>query len=154
MSIDRRDFLASLALAPNYGARQDRLQRSPILASNYDGITPAQARRANAWRKIDVVQFETNLAELRRLIGGRVARCAVMKADAYGHGIDLLLPSVMAAGVCRIGFASNEEARARESGGADRARSAQKQNAPVSGAFCFADQPGCVRPTRSRSGTA
>lgn len=40
-----------------------------------------------------------------------------MKADAYGHGIDLLVPSVVKAGIPCIGIASNEEARvAREKG--------------------------------------
>ncbi|WP_438405721.1 alanine racemase, partial [Aeromonas hydrophila] len=43
--------------------------------------------------------------------------CAIMKADAYGHGIDLLVPSVVKANIPCIGIASNEEARvAREKG--------------------------------------
>lgn len=38
--------------------------------------------------------------------------CAVLKADAYGHGIGLLMPSIIATGVpLHGGVASNEEAR-------------------------------------------
>ena len=34
-----------------------------------------------------------------------------MKADAYGNGLDLLMPSVLKTGIEAIGFTSNEEAR-------------------------------------------
>ena len=41
----------------------------------------------------------------------------MLKADAYGHGIGLLMPSIIATGVPCVGVASNEEARVvRESG--------------------------------------
>lgn len=43
--------------------------------------------------------------------------CAVMKADAYGNGIGLPIPSAIRMGITCIGVASNEEARvAREKG--------------------------------------
>lgn len=34
-----------------------------------------------------------------------------MKADAYGNGIDLLMPSIIKLGVPFVGIASNEEAK-------------------------------------------
>ncbi|WP_323867096.1 alanine racemase [Xenorhabdus szentirmaii] len=43
--------------------------------------------------------------------------CAVLKGDAYGHGIGLLMPSIIKTGVPCVGITSNEEARiVRESG--------------------------------------
>ncbi|MEQ2024493.1 alanine racemase [Xenorhabdus szentirmaii] len=43
--------------------------------------------------------------------------CAVLKGDAYGHSIGLLMPSIIKTGVPCVGITSNEEARiVRESG--------------------------------------
>lgn len=43
--------------------------------------------------------------------------CIVLKADAYGHGIEFVLPLVIEAGFTVIGIASNDEAQAvREAG--------------------------------------
>lgn len=121
MHIDCRDILASVArvaslalrpaLGPVMACAGAAAQAIPVLSADNYGLTPARARRANARLEIDATQFEKNLAELRRLIGDQVELCAVMKADAYGHGMDLLVPSVIRAGVRCIGLASNEEAR-------------------------------------------
>lgn len=81
-----------------------------------DAASP-QAQSANAWIEIDKAAFEHNIAALKQHVGAKTQICAVMKADAYGHGIDLLMPSVIATGIPCIGIASNEEARiVRENG--------------------------------------
>lgn len=67
---------------------------------------------------MDLGAFEHNIQTLKNRLGDKGPQiCAIMKADAYGHGIDLLVPSVVKAGIPCIGIASNEEARvAREKG--------------------------------------
>ncbi|OOR89566.1 alanine racemase [Moraxella caviae] len=75
---------------------------------NYD---ISQAKSANAWLEVDVSAFENNVGRLMRELDGKSKVCVIMKADAYGNGIDLLMPSVIKLGVPCIGIASNEEAR-------------------------------------------
>ncbi len=83
---------------------------APMLQTlgNYD---VAQAAAANAWLEIDVAAFERNITRLQGVLGDKSKICAIMKADAYGNGIDLLMPSVIKLNVPCIGIASNEEAR-------------------------------------------
>jgi alanine racemase len=71
----------------------------------------------NSWQEIDRLSFENNVRAIRTQIGDKVKLCAVMKADAYGHGISLMIPTAIKLGVSVIGIASNDEARvARELG--------------------------------------
>lgn len=75
------------------------------------------SKSANAWVEIDVKTFEDNITRLQKKLTNNSKLCAVMKADAYGHGIDLLMPSIIKMGVPCIGIASNSEAKiAREHG--------------------------------------
>ena len=70
-----------------------------------------------AWAEIDLRALRHNYEEIKKNIRGGAKLCAVVKADAYGHGIGLLMPSIIAMGVPCVGVASNEEARVvRESG--------------------------------------
>ncbi|MFY9713108.1 MAG: alanine racemase, partial [Microbacterium sp.] len=48
---------------------------------------------------------------VRAELGAHVEFCAVVKADAYGHGIDLVAPLLIANRVAMIGVTSNDEAR-------------------------------------------
>lgn len=91
---------------------------APTLSSRNFGLRPARVPRSNAWFEIDAAAFEHNIAEVRALLGdGGAELCAVMKADAYGNGLDLLMPSVLKTKIAAIGFTSNDEARiARELG--------------------------------------
>ncbi|RPI58557.1 MAG: hypothetical protein EHM48_10025, partial [Planctomycetaceae bacterium] len=41
-----------------------------------------------------------NLATLRKLLKPATKLCAVVKADCYGHGLDLLLPIISATADC------------------------------------------------------
>ncbi|NER58971.1 alanine racemase [Pseudomonas sp. MAFF212428] len=77
----------------------------------------SRAAQSNAWLEIDQAAFESNISLLQQRLAGKTAMCAVMKADAYGSGIALLVPSAIRMGVSCIGVASNEEARiARDKG--------------------------------------
>ncbi|UBH05526.1 alanine racemase [Leucobacter sp. Psy1] len=56
-------------------------------------------------RNVELVQRSVAAA-------GGAEICAVVKADAYGHGIDIVVPELMRAGIQTLGIASNAEARA------------------------------------------
>ena len=84
----------------------------PALSVTNFGLRPRDVPRRNAWFEIDAAAFEHNIAETRAILGpGGAELCAIMKADAYGNGLDLLMPSVLKTGITAIGFSSNEEAR-------------------------------------------
>jgi alanine racemase len=51
-----------------------------------------------------------NVRAIRARAGEGVSLCAAVKADAYGHGIDVILPMLAAAGVERVAVASLDEA--------------------------------------------
>lgn len=67
--------------------------------------------------EIDRGALEGNLRVLAEHFGAAHQLCAVLKADAYGHGIDVVLPVVMALGIGAVGVASNQEAAKVRSGG-------------------------------------
>ncbi|MDH5547364.1 MAG: alanine racemase [Gammaproteobacteria bacterium] len=74
--------------------------------------TLVQQHDANTWLEIDAAGFENNLQILRKdVLNHDTAICAVMKSDAYGHGVSLLIHSVMKLGIDRICVANNSEAR-------------------------------------------
>ena len=101
----RRAFLAAgAALAAS------RAMAAPILSASNFGLTLAQAQRRNGWIEVDAAAFETNISTLRGIVGASRV-CAVMKADAYGNGIALLIPSVIRAGITDVAITSNDEAR-------------------------------------------
>jgi alanine racemase len=104
-------------------ARKLLLLFAPLFLLNCHAHRPSseagqsQALTANAWVEIDKTAFEHNLRVMKARLGEKTQLCAVMKADAYGHGIELLIPSVVAVGVPCVAIANNEEARiAREKG--------------------------------------
>lgn len=72
----------------------------------------------NAWLEISAANFENNLAYLRDKVVAKNSKiCAVMKADAYGHGIELLIPSAIKANVDAVCITHNSEAKiARDRG--------------------------------------
>lgn len=82
--------------------------RSPPPAST--ATKEATSKDSNAWLEISQPAFEHNLAELKSFVGPKTQICAVLKADAYGHGIALLMPAVIKAGIPYVGITSNEEA--------------------------------------------
>jgi alanine racemase len=115
MPMNRRSIITGGITALALGAAP-RALATPVLSSRNFGLRPAQAPRGNAWFEIDAAAFEHNITEVRGLLGDSGAElCAIMKADAYGNGLDLLMPSVLKMRIAAIGFSSNEEARiARE----------------------------------------
>lgn len=106
--MQRRAFLA--AGAAGAGLVAARAVAAPVLSASNWGLTRAQAERRNGWIEVDSAAFETNIDTLRGMIGPS-RLCAVMKADAYGNGIALLIPSIIAKRVTDVAITSNDEAR-------------------------------------------
>ena len=89
---------------------------APMLTSQISA-TQAAAPQANAWIEINVQTFEQNIQTLQQQLQDKSQICAVMKADAYGHGIQLLMPSIIKLNVPCVGITSNAEAAmVRQSG--------------------------------------
>lgn len=72
----------------------------------------------NAWLEISQADFENNLRILREQVVNKDTKvCAVLKSDAYGHGIALLMPSIIKFNIEAVCITNNEEAKiARDSG--------------------------------------
>ena len=110
-SLDRRQFIAA-ALGTALAASVD-LHAAPLLGK--------QRKRSdwapNSWIEVDLGVLEHNLGLIRQAVAGDARICAVMKADAYGVGIEFAMPTFIRAGISCVGIASNEEARmARDCG--------------------------------------
>lgn len=89
---------------------------APMLTSHISA-TQAAAPQANAWVEINVQAFEQNIQTLQQQLQDKSQICAVMKADAYGHGIQVLMPSIIKLNVPCVGITSNAEAAmVRQSG--------------------------------------
>jgi len=70
---------------------------------------PLQPRR-DAWVEINLGAIEENAKAIRRFIPRHVNLMAIVKADAYGHGAAMILPTLEASGVSMAGVASIDEA--------------------------------------------
>jgi alanine racemase len=68
-------------------------------------------QQTNAWLEIDTKAFQHNIDTLKQTLSEGTKVCAIMKADAYGNGIEGLMASVIDRNVDCIGITSNEEAR-------------------------------------------
>lgn len=66
---------------------------------------------------IDLDALTHNLREVQRIVGPRVRTCAVVKADAYGHGAVPISKCLLAGGVQMLAVASLHEARDLRRGG-------------------------------------
>lgn len=70
---------------------------------------PLQPRR-DAWVEINLDALEYNARAIRKLIPKQVELMAIVKADAYGHGAAMVLPTLEASGVSMAGVAAIDEA--------------------------------------------
>ncbi len=59
-------------------------------------------RSRNAWVEIDLDALDANVAAVRRLVGQATEIIAVVKANAYGAGVQGIAPALEAAGVDRF----------------------------------------------------
>jgi len=93
MEVTRRTFLGGLAAAQLLHSTGRIAVAAPRLT-----IAPDDGRllpSTNAWLEIDRQAYVRNLRTLRRFLDPHTKICAVLKVDAYGHGIELLMPAVI-----------------------------------------------------------
>lgn len=67
--------------------------------------------RRDAWIEVNLNKVEHNISELKKFISEDKKILAVVKADAYGHGVLMLTPTFIATGISMLGVASLDEAR-------------------------------------------
>lgn len=92
------------------------LKASPLLTP-YVSLQSQTIPTSNAWFEIDAKKFEQNLTNLKLHLNGKSQICAVLKGDAYGHGLGLLMPSIIKMQIPCVGVTSNSEiALVRKSG--------------------------------------
>ena len=71
------------------------------------------------WLEIDISALTNNVRELRRRIGPDRLLYAVVKANAYGHGANIIAPAALEAGADRLAVAALNEAVALRQAGLD-----------------------------------
>lgn len=63
----------------------------------------------DAWVEINLETLAQNIYEIKRGIPKNKKLLAIVKADAYGHGVQMLAPTMIASGVDAFGVASIDE---------------------------------------------
>jgi alanine racemase len=66
--------------------------------------------RRDAWVEVNLDALEQNTRRVRQTLHPSTGLMAVLKADAYGHGARMILPTLEAAGVTMVGVAAMDEA--------------------------------------------
>lgn len=72
--------------------------------------TPHPLPNRPTWLEIDLTALAGNVRALRRIVGPQRQLFAVVKANAYGHGAEIVGPAVLAAGADRLAVATLDEA--------------------------------------------
>lgn len=70
-----------------------------------------------SWCEIFPDRIANNLRLALEILPHNAEFCAVLKADAYGHGIDKVVPIIRAEGIKFVGITSNVEAKAVRNAG-------------------------------------
>src|SRR5262249_13842369 len=76
----------------------------------YSGMQMVPQSYYRCWVEVDLDAIRHNVAALRRRIGPGVKLMAVVKADAYGHGLGQVGGALMQCGVDAFGVANLSEA--------------------------------------------
>lgn len=66
----------------------------------------------SSWCEVSLSAVSQNLSNALAMLPPKTRLCAVVKADAYGHGIKNIVPLLIAQGIDHIGISSNSDARA------------------------------------------
>lgn len=62
-----------------------------------------------AWIEIDLAALSHNIQQLKGWLAPGCELMAVIKADAYGHGVSAIAPTALAAGATRLAVATSQE---------------------------------------------
>lgn len=80
-------------------------------------VVTEELLKERAWVEIDLKSLVYNVEQLRQFVSPRSSLMAVVKADAYGHGVGLVAKAVLQHGVSWLGVATIPEGIAlREAG--------------------------------------
>lgn len=96
-----------LALGLSMGLEASYAVPKPIPDTPYTQSAPV-ATSIN-YVEIDPQAYADNLAQIRKLVGPKVKICAVMKSNAYGHGINNLIDEAIKADINYIAAVDNNE---------------------------------------------
>jgi alanine racemase len=92
-----------------------RYNRQTVCSATLD-VAPRQSARPT-WAEISLSAVRENFAAVRNHVGPRVEVCAVIKADAYGHGATPCAISLEAAGAKWFGVTTTDEGMPLRSAG-------------------------------------
>lgn len=81
----------------------------PLAVTAVGASLAGLTRELNAWVELDLARLEGNVAALRRWVGAGVELIAVVKANAYGHGVAGIAPALERVGVERFAVFSVSE---------------------------------------------
>lgn len=70
-----------------------------------------------SWCEVSSEVIANNLDLALDLLPDKASFCAVLKSDAYGHGIGSVMPAIMARGLTHVAITTNAEARAVRASG-------------------------------------
>ncbi|MDB9313954.1 alanine racemase [Spirulina sp. CS-785/01] len=77
--------------------------------SNQQFLNVAQTEYQRAWVEIDLQALRENVRQLRQILAPQTQLMAVVKADAYGHGVTQVAKTVLEAGACWFAVATSQE---------------------------------------------
>ncbi len=115
MLINRRRLISGAALLsmssslPGYATRYatgSRTGAQPIPGKHLYQTSG----RGETWLEISAGSCRRNLDRVKAMLTPGARVCAVVKADAYGNGIDCVVPTLIDCGIETIGLVTNEEA--------------------------------------------
>lgn len=99
-------LLSTMIISINYGLA-DTI--TPELTVNPSATINKNATPAINFVEINPDAYYHNLVEIRKMVGPQVKICAVMKSNAYGHGIDNLIGMALKAKIDYIAAVDNSE---------------------------------------------
>ena len=89
--------------------QQPAIHRKAIPFAEAELADPRPGEGCWAWAEIDLSAVRHNVAQARRLLQPRCRLMAVVKADAYGHGIAGVSKAAIGAGADRLGVSTVAE---------------------------------------------
>ncbi len=100
----KKGSLFVIASRPERTAKQSHTEIAsvvPVGLPRNDGVP-----QAPVWIEIDLSAIQHNLRQVRRLVGPRTQVLAVVKANAYGHGLAAVAEALVEAQADLLGVAS------------------------------------------------
>ncbi len=91
-------------------AESSRTQGQSSEKGNRDRPDAVEGLLNRSWAEVDLQAIRSNIQSLRRHVRRQTEICAVVKADAYGHGVSEVVPVLLANGATRLSVSMLDEA--------------------------------------------